>query len=65
MKFTLDGKEVVKKFKIDKKMKGMVAFDPCFMSTENYDTYRYAQVTIEQVEKPKPKPKPKAEEAAE
>ncbi len=61
VKYTVNGKEIEKKFKIDKKMKGMVAFDPHFDSTENYDTYRYTQVTIEG-EKKEEKKVEKAEE---
>jgi NADH-quinone oxidoreductase subunit G len=47
VKYTVNGKEVTRKLKVDKKLKGMVAFDPYFDSTENYDTYRYTQVKLE------------------
>jgi NADH-quinone oxidoreductase subunit G len=61
VKYTVNGKEIEKKFKIDKKMKGMVAFDPHFDSTENYDTYRYTQVTIEGEKKEEKKVEKKEE----
>lgn len=49
VRFTVDGKEYVRTFKVDKNLSGTVAFNPSFDSTENYDSYRYQQVQIEKV----------------
>ncbi len=47
--FEVNGQRVERMFKIDKKLKGTVAFNPSFDSSENYDSYRYNQVKIERV----------------
>ena len=49
VKFVMDGKETTRIFKIDSKLKGTIAFNPSFDSTQNYDSYRYAQVNLEVV----------------
>jgi len=49
VKFDLDGKEVTRLFKVDNKLKGTIAFNPSFDSTQNYDSYRYKQVKMEVV----------------
>lgn len=47
VRFEMDGKTYERKFKIDNKLKGTIAFNAVFDSTENYDAYRYKQVELE------------------
>lgn len=47
--FDIDGQRIERLFKVDRKLKGTVAFNPAFDSSENYDSYRYNQVKIERV----------------
>ena len=49
VRFTIDGKVTERMFKINKKLKGTIAMNPSFDSSENYDSYRYNQVKIERV----------------
>ncbi len=49
VRFTMDGKEYIRKFKISKELKGTLALNPVFDSTDNYDEYRYKQVKLEVV----------------
>lgn len=49
VRFTMDGKEYTRKFKISKELKGTLALNPVFDSTDNYDEYRYKQVKLEVV----------------
>ena len=49
VRFEMDGVTYEKKFKLDRKLKGTIAFNPVFTSSENYATYRYKQVKLEVV----------------
>jgi len=49
VRFDMDGVTYEKKFKLDKKLKGTIAFNPVFLSSENYASYRYKQVKLEVV----------------
>jgi len=49
VRFTMDGKEYTRKFKISHNLKGTLALNPVFDSTDNYDEYRYKQVKLEVV----------------
>ncbi len=49
VKFAVDGINYEKKFIVNKHLKGTVAFNPVFTSSENYASYRYKQVKLEVV----------------
>lgn len=49
VRFTIGESHQERVFKIDEKLKGTVALNPSFDSSENYDSYRYNQVKIERV----------------
>ena len=47
--FIIDGKRIERSFKVDKKLKGTVAINPSFDSTEKSAGYRFSQVKIESI----------------
>ena len=47
VKFIVDGVEFVRHFKVDKHMKGTVAYNPTFDMDEKSSAYRYNQVKLE------------------
>ena len=47
--FVIDGKRIERKFHIDSKLKGTIALNPDFDSSERNVTYRYSKVQIERV----------------
>ncbi|WP_321777489.1 2Fe-2S iron-sulfur cluster-binding protein [Sulfurimonas sp.] len=47
VKFSIDGDEFIRRFKIDKYMKGTVAYNPIFSMDSKSSNYRYNQVKIE------------------
>jgi len=49
VRFEMDGKTYTRKFKVCKDLKGTIALNPVFDSTDNYDAYRYKQVKLEVV----------------
>ena len=49
VRFEMDGITYERKFKVDNKLKGTIALNAVFDSTENYDEYRYKQVNLEVV----------------
>lgn len=49
VRFTIGESLQERVFKIDEKLKGTVALNPSFDSSENYNSYRYNQVKIERV----------------
>ena len=49
VRFKMDGKIYERKFKVSEDLKGTIAYNPVFDSTDNYDEYRYKQVKLEEV----------------
>jgi len=49
IKFTIDGKTFNRKFHLNNKLKGTVAFNPDFDSVQKSALYRYQQVKVERV----------------
>ena len=49
VRFEMDGKTYERHFQIDKHLKGTVALNPVYDSSENYSDYRYKQVKMEVV----------------
>ena len=49
VRFEMDGKVYERHFQIDKHLKGTIALNPVFDSSENYSEYRYKQVKLEVV----------------
>jgi NADH-quinone oxidoreductase subunit G len=49
VRFEMDGKTYQRKFKVSKDLKGTIAYNPVFDSTDNYDEYRYKRVNLEEV----------------
>lgn len=49
VRFEMDGITYERKFKVNSKLKGTMAINPVFDSSENYDEYRYKQVKLEVV----------------
>ncbi|MEA1892284.1 MAG: 2Fe-2S iron-sulfur cluster-binding protein [Campylobacterota bacterium] len=47
VKFSVNGVEVIRKFKLDRHMKGTVAYNPTFSMDSKSPNYRYNQVKIE------------------
>jgi len=47
--FEMDGKMYTRKLIVNNKLKGTIALNPVFDSSENYDEYRYKQVKLEVV----------------
>ncbi|WP_455756891.1 2Fe-2S iron-sulfur cluster-binding protein [Sulfurimonas sp.] len=47
--FTIDGKTFTRKFHLNKKLKGTIAFNPDFDSVQKSALYRYQQVKVERV----------------
>jgi len=47
VKFIVDGVEFIRHFKVDKHMKGTIAYNPTFMMDSKSSNYRYNQVKIE------------------
>ena len=47
VKFTVDGIEFIRHFKVDKHMKGTVAYNPTFDMDSKSSSYRYNQVKLE------------------
>ena len=50
VRFEMDGKTYQRKFKVSDDLKGTIACNPVFDSTDNYDEYRYKQVKLEEVD---------------
>ncbi len=49
VRFEMDGKTYQRKFKVSEDLKGTIAYNPVFDSTDNYDEYRYKRVNLEEV----------------
>ena len=49
VRFEMDGKTYQRKFEISEGLKGTIAYNPVFDSTDNYDEYRYKRVNLEEV----------------
>lgn len=49
VRFEMDGKTYQRKFKVSEDLKGTIAYNPVFDSTDNYDQYRYKRVNLEEV----------------
>ena len=47
VRFEIDGVRFERTFKINSKLKGTIAFNPSFDSTQNFGNYRYNQVAME------------------
>jgi len=47
VKFIIDGVEFIRLFRVDKHMKGTIAYNPTFMMDSKSSNYRYNQVKIE------------------
>ena len=50
VRFEMDGKTYQRKFKVSDGLKGTIAYNPVFDSTDNYDEYRYKRVKLEEVD---------------
>ena len=50
VRFEMDGKTYKRKFKVSEDLKGTIAYNPVFDSTDNYDEYRYKRVKLEEVD---------------
>jgi NADH-quinone oxidoreductase subunit G len=50
VRFEMDGKTYQRKFKVSEGLKGTIAYNPVFDSTDNYDEYRYKRVKLEEVD---------------
>lgn len=50
VRFEMDGKTYQRKFEVSDDLKGTIACNPVFDSTDNYDEYRYKQVKLEEVD---------------
>ncbi len=50
VRFEMDGKTYERKFKVSEELKGTIAYNPVFDSTDNYDEYRYKRVKLEEVD---------------
>jgi NADH-quinone oxidoreductase subunit G len=50
VRFEMDGKAYQRKFKVSEGLKGTIAYNPVFDSTDNYDEYRYKRVKLEEVD---------------
>jgi len=50
VRFEMDGKTYQREFKVSEDLKGTIAYNPVFDSTENYDEYRYKRVKLEEVD---------------
>ena len=49
VRFEMDGKTYQRKFEVSDDLKGTIAYNPVFDSTDNYDEYRYKRVNLEEV----------------
>lgn len=49
VRFEMDGKTYLREFKVSDDLKGTIACNPVFDSTDNYDEYRYKRVNLEEV----------------
>lgn len=49
VRFEMDGKTYQRKFKVCEDLKGTIAYNSVFDSTDNYDEYRYKRVNLEEV----------------
>ncbi len=49
VRFEMDGKTYNRKFEVSEELKGTIACNPVFDSTENYNEYRYKRVKLEEV----------------
>ena len=49
VRFEMDGKTYQRKFKVSEDLKGTIAYNSVFDSTDNYDEYRYKRVNLEEV----------------
>ena len=47
LKFSVDGIEFIRIFRVDRRMKGTIAYNPTFMMDSKSSNYRYNQVKIE------------------
>lgn len=50
VRFEMDGKTYQRKFEVSEDLKGTIAYNPVFDSTDNYDEYRYKRVKLEEVD---------------
>ena len=50
VRFEMDGKTYLRKFKVNEDLKGTIAYNSVFDSTDNYDEYRYKRVKLEEVD---------------
>ena len=50
VRFEMDGKTYQREFKVSEDLKGTIAYNPVFDSTDNYDEYRYKRVKLEEVD---------------
>ena len=50
VRFEMDGKTYQRKLEISEDLKGTIAYNPVFDSTDNYDEYRYKRVKLEEVD---------------
>jgi len=50
VRFEMDGKTYQRKFKVSDGLKGTIAYNSVFDSTDNYDEYRYKRVKLEEVD---------------
>jgi len=50
VRFTMDNTKYERRFKVDDQLKGTIAFNPVFDSTEKFNEYRYKQVNLEVVD---------------
>jgi len=49
VRFEMDGKTYLRKFKVNEDLKGTIAYNSVFDSTDNYDEYRYKRVNLEEI----------------
>ncbi len=49
VRFEMDGKTYNRKFGVSEDLKGTIACNPVYDSTDNYDEYRYKRVNLEEV----------------
>jgi len=50
VRFEMDGKTYQRKFEVSEDLKGTIAYNPVFDSTDNYDEYRYKRVKLEEID---------------
>ncbi len=50
VRFEMDGKTYQRMFEVSEDLKGTIAYNPVFDSTDNYNEYRYKRVKLEEVD---------------